>query len=376
MASRRPDLDRLRTIACLTTFCYHAIQIFDLNPYYHIKSNTPSAALDVLARLLHAVRMPLFFLIAGMVGFMVLQRSSNRRFLKQRAWRLLPPFAVGIVFLTPWIKYFEVLDGRSISWHRINLLSGPLPDLAVVLRRYFTQLNWFSWSHMWFPLYLFLLGALLLPVMRRMAADSRDEEPQAAAVLVLPLAVFVAVELNLRPYFPFHIPNLFWDWASLSVYATCLVWGAALICWPGVESLAQRWFAAAAVSASIGAIVYVGVDASSPIVRAIGRALWLWSLLLLAVGARPWLSRGKIPGERYLIEGALPIYVLHHVPLVGIGYLVKDLPWSIGSRYALIAGGAFSVTIALYHILVRPYDAMRIAFGMEPRSRRPLPAPA
>jgi hypothetical protein len=140
--------------------------------------------------------------------------------------------------------------------------------------------------------------------------------------------------------------------------------------------LAQRWFAAAAVSASIGAIVYVGVDASSPIVRAIGRALWLWSLLLLAVGARPWLSRGKIPGERYLIEGALPIYVLHHVPLVGIGYLVKDLPWSIGSRYALIAGGAFSVTIALYHILVRPYDAMRIAFGMEPRSRRPLPAPA
>ena len=65
---RRRDLDRLRILACFSTFCYHAVQVFDLNPYYHLKSNTLSPGIDVAARLLHAVRMPLFFLIAGMVA--------------------------------------------------------------------------------------------------------------------------------------------------------------------------------------------------------------------------------------------------------------------------------------------------------------------
>ena len=42
---RRRDLDRLRVLACLSTFFYHAIQIFDLNPYYHIKSLTLSPSI-------------------------------------------------------------------------------------------------------------------------------------------------------------------------------------------------------------------------------------------------------------------------------------------------------------------------------------------
>ncbi len=85
---RRRDIDRLRVLACLSTFCYHALQVFDLNPYYHLKSATPSPALDVAARLLHACRMPLFFLLAGMVGYLALQRYSDREFFRQRAMEI------------------------------------------------------------------------------------------------------------------------------------------------------------------------------------------------------------------------------------------------------------------------------------------------
>ena len=123
-STRRKDLDRIRIAACFSTFCYHAIQVFDLNPYYHVKSNTLSPVLDVAARLLHAVRMPLFFMIAGMAGFLALQRHSDRDLVRQRARRLLPPFFIGIILFTPVVKYLELLDGRSIDWRGIIQLDA------------------------------------------------------------------------------------------------------------------------------------------------------------------------------------------------------------------------------------------------------------
>ncbi|MFM9939399.1 MAG: acyltransferase family protein [Hyphomicrobiaceae bacterium] len=363
--TRRLDLDRLRILACLSTFCYHAIQVFDLNPYYHVKSNTLSPALDVAARLLQAVRMPLFFLIAGMVGFKALERYTDRQLIRQRSLRLLPPFVVGIVCFSPLIKYFEILDGRSIGWSGIVALSGPPPDLLVVLRRYFTQFRGFSWSHMWFPLYLFIFGILLLPVLRRLGrAKWRNRLPLAAA-LVLPLLMLVAVEVALRPIFPWHIPNLFWDWASVFVYLICMLSGAALIRWPELEAILQRRRAVTIGLAVGGAALYLGFD--DWLSRAVGRALWLWALLSVAIGLGPWLSRGRIIGERYLSEGALPIYVLHHLPLIMIAFAVKDLEWPVWQRYVVIVLGAFAVTMAVYHTLVRPFAIVRQAFGMPQR---------
>lgn len=370
-AGRRVELDRLRIAACLSTFCYHAIQVFDLNPYYHLKSHTLSPTLDVAARLLHAVRMPLFFLIAGMALALALASNPARSIMRERAWRLLPPFLVGIVLLTPFVKYFEVLDGRSIAWSGIVLLDGPAPELTTVLRRYFTQLRWFSWSHMWFPLYLLLLTWLLLGGVRRLLAGASARpagSDRAAAALILFLAALVAVEVVLRPFFPWHIPNLFWDWASVAVYATSMLAGAMLVAWPTAQALLRRGVVALAVLAGAGAVLYLG--AGEDPLRATGRALWLWGCLGLTIGIGPRLAAGRVPGERYLSEGALPIYVLHHVPLIGIAFVVKDLPWPVPVRWLVIVLGAFATTLAVYHVAVRPFDAIRFAFGMPPQRRQ------
>ena len=75
-------------------------------------------------------------------------------------------------------------------------------------------------------------------------------------------------------------------------------------------------------------------------------ALWLWAFLCTAIGAGPWLRSGRIRGEAYLSEGALPIYVLHHVPLILIAWRVKDLPWPIWQRYGLIVAGSLAVTLS------------------------------
>ena len=364
-STRRKDIDRLRVLACLSTFCYHALQVFDLNPYYHLKSNTPSPALDVAARLLHACRMPLFFLVAGMVGYLALQRTSDREFIRQRALRLLPPFVIGIVLFTPWIKYFELLDGRSISWSGIAEVSKGPPEPLVFLRRYFTQLRWFSWSHMWFPLYLFLLGCLLQPVLRRLARWQWPSGLPVALALGLPLVALIGVEIVLRPVFPWHIPNLFWDWASVTVYVIALLSGAALVRWPALEAALQRGLPVTVGIALGGGALYLGVQAW-PLTN-IGRAVTLWGVVSVLIGLGPLLARRRIPGEHYLSDAVLPLYVLHHLPLIMIAFQVKNLPWPIWQRYGVMVLGAFAVSLAAYHFLVRPFDPVRMAFGLPRR---------
>jgi glucans biosynthesis protein C len=367
--ARRIDLDRLRVAACLSTFAYHAIQVFDLNPYYHLKSNTPSPALDVAAHLLHAVRMPLFFFISGMVGFAVALRVPARQLIWQRAVRLLPPFALGIIFLAPIIKYYELLDGRSIRWNGLVAVTDPLPSVGLFLQFFFTRIKFFSWSHMWFPLYLLIISALLLPVLYALGRTRALPLP-AVQMAAIPLALLLAVELVLRPIFPFHIPNLFWDWASVSVYVICFISGAALMQWPELEALAHRRLRVALGLALGGAVLYVGgasLGVPADLARYVGRGLWLWACLATAIGAGPWLRAGRIPGEAYLSEGALPIYVLHHVPLILIAWRVKDLPWPIWQRYGLIVAASLAATLLIYHVLVRPYDRVRFLFGMPPQ---------
>ena len=371
---RRIDLDRLRVFACLTTFAYHAIQVFDLNPYYHLKSLTPSPALDIAARLLHAVRMPLFFLLAGMVTGLTLSRLTNREFMWRRAVRLLPPFIVGVVLFAPGIKYFELLDGRFISWRGFVAWDGVVPEPAVFLRRFFTQQRWFSWSHMWFPVYLFVLGGLALPVLRKIDRTDWSTRLPPTMLLALPLAMLIAVELVLRPVFPFHIPNLVWDWASVCVYVTVFVSGAALVRWPVLEATLQRrlWLMLALMG--IGIWLYVGV--ADGVYRPVGRALTLWGTLCVAIGLRPLLSRGRIIGERYLSEATLPLYVLHHLPLIVIAFVVKDMPWPVWQRYGVIVLASLGVTLALYHVMVRPFDGVRWLFGMPARRGETRARPA
>ena len=370
--ARRVDLDRWRVLACLSTFGYHSIQVFDLNPYYHVKSNTLSPTIDVAARLLHAVRMPLFFMIAGMVGFLALRRYSNREFIRQRAARLLVPFLFGIVLITPAVKYLELLDGRSIDWTGVIRLGLAPPDTVIFLRRYFTQLRWFSWSHLWFPLYLFVLGVALLPAMRSMATWQRSGQRSArypiAVLLGLPFAALVAIELGLRPFFPHHVPNLIGDWASMAVYTVALLSGAALVRWPEFEIALRRWLPATAAIAVVGAAVYIGTT-QWPL-PGIGRALTLWGALAVMIGLGPLLERGTITAERYFADAVLPIYVLHHVPLLLFATAVKDMPWPIWQRYWIIVLGSFTVTLTLYHFLVRPFGPVRVAFG-QPRRAGP-----
>ena len=322
-----------------STFVFHSLAVFDFNPYYHLKSNTPAVAADVASRLLHVVRMPLFFLIAGMVSFMVLGRGTPQQQMRQRAMRLLPPFLVGIVLFTPFIKYLELADGRNINWRGIFPSAGA-PDPLVFALRYFTQLKWFSWAHMWFPLYLFLLGIALLPAMQAIARMRWQPGRHVFVLLTLPLAAVVAIELLLRPFFPVHIPNLFWDWANVAVYVVVMLSGAALVRWPVLEAELQRRVPVMALAGALGVALFLAFG-NSPL-HHVGRALTLWGCLGVLVGIGPWIARGPRLATDVLSLGGRPA-ALRAAPLArrrhrllregpalaGVGALCRDRARSV-----------------------------------------------
>lgn len=362
-ATRRSDIDRLRLFACvLTLFVFHPLTVFDHGELTLIKSATRSDAADAASRLLHVFLMPLFFLLAGMSTMMALDRTPAATLMRQRASRLLVPFVAGVVLLAPWIKYVELLDGRNIGWRGVIATAAPPPDVVEFLRRFFTHPNWFSWAHLWFLFYLFLLTALLLPLFRSLRrTGGTATTTTTAAALLLSLAVLVVVELVLRPIYPHHLPNLIADWASICVYALAMTVGAAMIVFPDSERVLQRWWPLLLIPLVTGSVLYLTAEA--PVAVGLARAITLWSMLAVLVGLGPHIGRGHLRGESALSGAVLPAYVLHLLPLVLVSHYVKDAPWPLAWRLAVIMVVGVAATAVLIGLL-RLTPATRMLFGI------------
>jgi hypothetical protein len=61
----RPDVDWLRVLATYLLFVFHAAKVFDVAPFYHVKSPERAAWLDAFTSFVHLWHMPLFFVLAG-----------------------------------------------------------------------------------------------------------------------------------------------------------------------------------------------------------------------------------------------------------------------------------------------------------------------
>jgi glucans biosynthesis protein C len=367
---RRLDMDALRIGACLTQFVFHTGKVFDTDPVYHVKNAVLSPVVTTITTFTHIWRMPLFFLIAGWATVVVLRRRTTRRFLRERVHRLLPPLLFGIIVLCPPIKYVERLgeiDNR-IAGHFVR---EPF-DLSFLefLPRFFSRLTVFSWSHMWFLVYLLLFSLLLLPLLRALSSG-RMRTGGARWLVYAPLAPLILIELVLRPVWG-DFPNLFTDWANLAAYVTFFLIGAVLAQAPKLEArLAQECWRLGLMGAIGLGLVLTGTGPAW--LRHLAAAMAAWGCVAFMVGAAHRWWRHDSPLIRYLSEATLPLYVLHHTPTVVLGFLIVGLPLGLWAKAALLLVGSIVATFALYHLCVRPWPAMRFLLGMR---TAPTPAPA
>jgi uncharacterized protein (DUF2147 family) len=186
----------------------------------------------------------------------------------------------------------------------------------------------------------------------------------------------VLVQILLRPHWP-GIQNLYNDWANVGYYTVFLLAGVLLARYPALERAveAERRRALALALAAMGVLLLAVLGVvSSPTVLLSGSAIAGWCFVIALVGFARRVRLPDGPVLAYLTESALPVYILHQLALVGIGYWLVQLPLGIAPKFIALVVLSLMVTLAVYHWLVRPLPILRFAFGMRPRVC-PLRAP-
>jgi len=386
-AGRRHDIDALRVFACYLLLLFHVGMVFNPAPFFHVRNGDVSFVFLVLCGFIGLWHMPLLFLLAGWSAAGSLRERGVRAFLRERFTKLAVPLAAGCALLAPVIKYLELRSGLDLSHSGLRVSPAlqesfraevgvelprmaPFDDgFAAFLPRFFTDLDLFTWSHLWFLAYLLVFTLVLLPLLAGLAGRSAGASSAPRWLVWAPLLPLVLVQLVLRPHFPGPY-NLYDDWASVAYFVTFLLCGFALGTRPALEErIREERRRALGVGGAATLMLLAGVLGvfDSGRVMLAGSAVAGWSFVVALLGlARAHVDR-PFPCRDYLVESAFPVYLLHQIVVVTLAYAVVELPMGIAAKFGMLLAGSTLVTLAVYHLGVRPFAVPRVLAGMKAR---------
>jgi glucan biosynthesis protein C len=365
---RAAELDFVRAALVAGVLLFHAVHVFDPLDFY-VKSDAEWDALVPIILFASLWGMPLFFLLAGTGIWHSLRARGRRAFVRERAVRLLVPFAVGTVLLVPPQLHVE------------RAAAGIGGSYADTLRTFFDvrldldfpiplegngAVGDFEPAHLWFLAYLFAFSVVLLPLFWRLRGGwSRVTPALAAGVPIAALeAVFATEDAG--------------GW-NRTVYPVLLLYGFLLAAEPraraAVARVARRagWCGLAGflLLASAG-LVYEPEDlmtghAAVEIAWRFLKGLVAWLLLLGVLGL---IGRLRAPTlSRRVNEAVLPVYVLHQTVVVVLAWLILQLDAPAGVQLAALVAGTVAGTLALYELL-RRIPGAGVLLGQRKRSSK------
>lgn len=335
-APRQGGLDALRALAMLLGLAYHATTAYlpGVGPWYFVADPPGEEGLRVLAGVLHAVRMPVFFALAGYFAHLGLSRRTPLAFARERTRRLLAPFAVALPLT--WAADLGVRRW-SAAWGLMDpaYAPGTAPRWAPL--------------HLWF-LELLLVLALLAAALARAAPVARWPRhrawPWAVAAVAGGLgAALAASHGDFRPDL-----SLWPDPPSLALYGGFFAFGLALGAAPGALPAAARW--AWAPGLALALAVHTRHLQWEPAGAALDVAA-AWLVTVGALAAALALGPRELPWARPLVEAAYWVYLVHY-PLVGalqVALAPAALP--AGFTYLLVVAAALLASFASYRWWVR-----------------------
>ena len=375
-------LDWLRVIAILGVWAYHAARPFMLQEWLINNTEKSSAITFVFLIFLGSMGMPLFFMMAGAGCLFALRRRTGRQFVTERTERLLIPFVVGCILLSPVQFYLEWVHKGWYQGQFLHFVPTLVIDRLNLLITTFSPSIFESLgSHLWFLGYLFTFSLVALPLFLWLKTESGrqalawlgklGEKRGGLLMFILPIAT---VRMSLQPFFPGYT-----DWADFAymlVFFVCgyLVYADKRL----VQAIRRDWRLALTVGVISTLTMLVGLTAGGgeqwvkdPRTPGfylgwglVGVNGWCWTLFALWVGLRffdfrnRWLDRGQ--------ELIVPFYVFHQPPIVLLAFFV--VLWQAGMLFklAVILLGSFIITLGFCEGVVRRVKPARALFGMKP----------
>src|SRR6266849_6020632 len=202
-------LDWLRVLAVMGVFVAHTADIFD-TLYWHTRRGGQGISWNALATFGAEWGMSLVFLLAGASAWFALLSRSGYQFIGERFKRLLIPFIVAFIFLSPFQAYilaYFIASGYSL-FHGTLLQFFPYFFEHMHIGSDLRFLTIYGY-HLWFLAFLFIISMIALPLLLYIKGERGIRfiswlskfcnKPARLFVFVLPVAL---VRLMLLALFP------------------------------------------------------------------------------------------------------------------------------------------------------------------------------
>jgi peptidoglycan/LPS O-acetylase OafA/YrhL len=372
-------VDWLRLLAILGVFLFHAVHPFDATPWHIKNADTSLVVTLVFVVFLYPWGMPLFFLLSGTASRFALRRRTPRQYAIERVQRLLIPFLVGAILLTPLQLYFE--------WsHQVQteVFSGTLLDFLASREIGFSP-QVFGWAgyHLWFLGFLFAYSLIALPVFLWFKQDAgRRLIAWLAGLcdrrggLFLFLIPLVLVQLILRPFFPAEH-----HWADFAFTFVFFVSGYILYADERFTMTIRRDWPLMLAAGITSTLYFIGTAAAGVAMDwmsdpglpqfYLGWSIfavnsWCWAMFVLYIGMRYLNFTNK--WLRYGGETIMPFFVLHQPVIISIAYFVVQWEAGIMVKLLVVVLGSLLVTLGLVELIKR-VGILRGLFGMKTKRR-------
>jgi len=320
-----------------------------------------SVFFDASLAVIHIFRMPLFMVMAGFFGAMLLERRGEWGFVKNRLLRVGVPLVLGVPLLVPVLKFLA-------AWARHLGEPGAAGDAAAKVAS-FPWLRFLDPTHLWFLEYLLLCCGMTL-ILRRVLPDWLAGREwfgriwRSGWVYVIWPAVTFAT-LTVMEMGLLDTPHRFTPDVRIAV-AYEVFFGFGWLLFAERETLGRlakrAWtLTGAGLVAAAGstACALMQLDlrpASSEALRLGTAAFGAVSAWLLIFGLTGLFLRYLYTHNetwRYLSDASYWMYIMHPVAVLSFQMMVAEADLAAGVKCVIALTGSTAVLLASYQLLVR-----------------------
>ncbi|KQN18897.1 MULTISPECIES: acyltransferase family protein [unclassified Sphingomonas] len=370
-SSRHYGLDWLRIGAFGVLILYHIAMAF--SPWHWVV--TTGHAYRALIAPMAAVtpwRLGLLFAVSGYASATLVARAATpAAFAAERSRRLLVPLAFGMLAIVPlemWVRVAE--GGYAHGYLRFWLVDGWRVGM-------FHGVEFPSWEHLWFVVYLWTYSMLLAAFVATAGAARRMDRIAAwlsrgSRLLWAPIALMAGVRLAAL----FVVPEgqgLLHDVAGHSQYLPLFALGFLLAHRPALWRSFHRHAHTAMVLALIAGAIVVTVELQYPgdvvpphlamAANRAARSVMAWAMVVALFHLADTHANRDHRWRGVLGRAVFPAYIVHHPVIVLVTWFTLPLALGPWTEAALLLSATLIACAAAY-LLARALPGLGTLLGV------------
>ena len=387
-STRLHYLDWLQVLAILGVFLFHAFHPFDDLTDWHINNVKKSILATFFTGFFNLWGMPFFFLMAGATSWFSLRRRTPDRYVRERVMRLLIPFIIGAIVLTPIQAYYEFV--HKGWWEGSSIVEFIFSNEARTY--FFTEYNSITFSpeifgdvgyHLWFVGFLFSYSLIALPVFTWLNNESgkRFVAPFARLARRRGGLLVFAIPPILTGYLFQPFLSGYTGWASFFFLLIFFISGYILIADERFMRAIHRDWRLHLILGIVCTLFFFSVAADVPVWdwlvspgtpefyiswTAWGINSWCWTMFIMYIGMRymdttnEWLQYGR--------EASYPFFFIHQPVIIFLAFYVVQWEVNLLIKLLVVVIGSFALSLGFYELIIRRINPVRALFGMKPRT--------